>query len=92
MIFRKAKSDISLQHVLDHINNNSMLRLNVIDASIENGTLVILCNEARLVKITKLALEHHWPGNIEVHCMSDLAVRTGQHDATLEQIHKSKLN
>ena len=77
MIFRKATSSncgtpSPLERILSRIECHSALRLNVLDACDDDGVLVVLCTENSMVKMIKISLQNHWPGEIEVFCPTSL--------------------
>ena len=91
MIFRNnnlsAQSEPSpLQRIQAYIKNDGALRICILDASEDDGVLVVFCTEEPMVNIVKLTLQNHWPGEIEVFYPSGLmtgskepAISSGQH-------------
>ena len=77
MIFRKVnpatKGDINpLHRICARIKHDNALQTSILDASEDDGALVVFCAAESMTKIVKLALQNHWPGNIEVFCLSSL--------------------
>ncbi len=97
MIFRKTNpapnGDFNpLDRILTRIEHDNALRLSILDASEDEGVLVVFCAEDSMVKIIKLTLQNHWPGEIEVFCPSSMVTGTnkakepaGQHYQTLDK-------
>jgi len=84
MIFRKTNSatngDINpIQRIHARIKYDNALRISILDASEDDGVLVVFCTEEAMTKIIKLALQNHWPGEIEAYCPSSLV--TGANEA-----------
>lgn len=83
MIFRSrntgSSGDISpLQRIHRRIADTAALRLSIIDATADGDVLVVFCSNTSMVKIIKLALQNHWPGETEVYCPASLM--TGARD------------
>ncbi len=77
MIFRKrnshsAKNPDPIQRIHQRIENDSALRFSILDVSLDNDVLVLFCTEIKMIKMVKLALQSHWPGEIEVYCPASL--------------------
>lgn len=84
MIYRKTNStttgDINpLQRIHARIKYDNALRISIIDASEDDGVLVVFCTEESMTKIIKLTLQNHWLGDVEVFCPSSLV--TGANEA-----------
>ncbi len=84
MIYRKTNStttgDINpLQRIHARIKYDNALRISIIDASEDDGALVVFCTEESMTKIIKLTLQNHWLGDVEVFCPSSLV--TGANEA-----------
>jgi len=84
MIFRRTNSATNddftpLHRIHARIKYDNALRLSILDASDDNGVLVVFCAAESMVKIIKLTLQNHWPGEIEVFCPSSMV--TGANEA-----------
>ena len=84
MIFRKINSATNgnidpLHRVHARIQHDNALQISILDASEDDGVLVVFCAAESMTKIIKLALQKHWPGDIEVFCPSSLV--TGANEA-----------
>lgn len=94
MIFRKP-SQIShrnatpLERIQARINQHSVLRLCIMDASEDEGALVIFCAEVEMINIVKLSLQNHWPGEVEVFCPSSLMTGANEAKDSGEQHYQS---
>lgn len=84
MIFRKINSTTNgninpLQRIRARIENDSALRISILDVSEDEGVLVVFCAEEPMTKIVKLTLQNHWLGEIEAYCPFSLV--TGANEA-----------
>jgi len=94
MIFRKATpsncgNPSSLERILSRIECHSALRLNVLDACDDDGVLVVLCAENSMVKMVKISLQNHWPGEIEVFCPANLMTGANTSHETVEMPYQN---
>lgn len=81
MIFRRTNPSTDgnyspLHRIHARIKHDSALRLSIIDATEDDGVLVVFCAETSMVKIIKLNLQNHWPGEIEVFCPASMVTGT----------------
>ena len=99
MIFRKATQPnlealSPLQRIHNRIECQNILRLNVLDASNDEGVLVVLCTESSMLNLVKISLKNHWPGEIEVFCPTSLMTGSSISEQTAElpyQVMKKSL-
>lgn len=97
MIFRKKELATngninSLQRIRARIEYDNALRISIVDASEDDGVLVVFCVEEPMAKIVKLTLQNHWPGEIEVFCPSSMVTganktksSSGQHYRNMDK-------
>lgn len=77
MIFRGNNAGFAanpdpLQRIHQRIGDDAALRLSILDAVADDDVLVIFCTEITMIKMVKIALQDHWPGEIEVFCPAAL--------------------
>ena len=94
MIFRRTNSatngDINpLHRIHARIKHDTALRLSILDASEDEGVLVVFCAEDAMVKIIKLTLQNHWPGEIEVFCPSSMVTGANEAKESGEQHYRN---
>ncbi len=95
MILRKStpqylKNITPLQRVQARIAHHNALQLCILDATDDDGVLVVLCNEVAMEKFVKISLQRHWPGKIETYCPTALMTgsKTSQ-NFELEELESS---
>lgn len=77
MIYRKnqksdASKDTPLQRLRNRIEGEPAMNLSILDLSQDDDTLIVLCSENHMITLIRMALEKHWPGNMEVYCVLDM--------------------
>jgi hypothetical protein len=78
MIYRTTqnpadKKNNPLQRLRNRVAEEPAMNLSILDMSQDGDTLVVLCSDNCMITLIKMALEKHWPGEMEVYCVLDVA-------------------